>query len=333
MWQIYHGEIPEFLREFMDLDIMKRIENVGMNCGCEYTQFELFKYLKPYSRYDHSVGCALIIWHFTGDVKQSLSGLFHDISTPAFSHVIDFLHQDHLKQESTEEKTEEILASSAELKELLHRYHLSLDEIKDYHMYPIADNDTPNLSSDRLEYTLSNLYNYGFCTLDEIKEFYDNLVVGKNENGQIELCFQSPAIAEKFALCALKTAEIYVADADRLIMQILSDLIQYAVQRGVILEENLYEDEANVISRLLSDVETAQMWNQFVCLHEVKRAMKKPAKGIYRQVNAKKRWINPLVLDHGRIKEISKEFDEKSEAFLTQSFELFIGTDDEIINL
>ncbi len=333
MWKIYHDDIPEFLKEFMELDIMQRIKNVGMNCGCEYTQFELFQNLKPYSRYDHSVGCALIIWHFTKDKAQTLAGLFHDVSSPAFSHVIDFLHQDHLNQESTEELTEQILNSSEELKLLLKKHDVSIEQIKDYHMYPIADNDTPQLSSDRLEYTLSNLYNYGFCTLDEIKLFYDDLMVSINEDHESEICFRSLQCAERFAICALRMAQIYVADADRLIMQLLSDLIQWAIACGVLEERDLYIDEPHVILRLLSDERTAVMWKQFTELNAVERAANKPETGLFRQVNAKKRWINPMVHNGKRVSETSAVFKRKANEFLNQDFTEFIGTNDKIINL
>lgn len=328
MWNVYHDEIPEFLLRFMDLDIMKRIEKVGMNCGCEYTQFPLFVNLKPYSRYDHSVGCALIVWHFTKDKAAALAALFHDVATPSFSHVIDFLHKDYLVQESTEEKTEEILKSSLELKELLNHYDILLDDIKDYHIYPIADNKTPRLSADRLEYTLSNLYNYGMCTLEEIKMFYDDLMVVKNEDNELELCFKTAAAAESFALCALKTARIYVADADRLIMQLLSEIIEQAIRWHVLQEEELYTDEETVISRLVSDERTLRMWNQLTQLHEVKRAINKPDKGIWRKVNAKKRWINPMSVDSGRMMEYSNAFHREVSEFLNQDFKEYIGSDD-----
>ena len=44
------------------------------------------------------------------------------------------------------------------LKELSKNYpdNIKIEEVEDYHLYPIADNDTPKLSSDRLEYSLSN---------------------------------------------------------------------------------------------------------------------------------------------------------------------------------
>ena len=40
--------------------------------------------------------------------------------------------------------------------DLLKRDNIKLEEVDDYHIYPVADNDTPKLSADRLEYSLSN---------------------------------------------------------------------------------------------------------------------------------------------------------------------------------
>ena len=164
LWDIYHYEIPTFLADAAQTAEMQRLKDIGMNCGCEYTDFPIFANIEPYSRYDHSMGVALIIWHFTGDMAQAVSGLLHDIATPAFAHVIDFLHGDHLKQESTEQGTKSMIQSSVELCGMLRRYDLAVESVADYHIYPIADNDSPKLSADRLEYTLGNGVNFGIIT-------------------------------------------------------------------------------------------------------------------------------------------------------------------------
>ncbi|MFR3922543.1 MAG: hypothetical protein ACLTYN_11880 [Dysosmobacter welbionis] len=153
-WSLYHPEIPEFLRRLAETPPMARLRQVGMNCGCEYTSFPRFAGWVPYSRFDHSVGVGLIVWHFTGDLRQSAAGLLHDAATPAFAHVVDFLHGDHLHQESTEARTAELIETSPELQALLKEYGLTTEDVADYHRYPIADNDSPQLSADRLEYTL-----------------------------------------------------------------------------------------------------------------------------------------------------------------------------------
>ena len=124
-----------------------------MNCGCEYTDFPLYRHTKPYSRFDHSVGVALITWHFTQSPRQTVAGLLHDIATPVFAHVVDFLNGDHLNQESTEAGTEDLLRRCSALLALLERDGVAVEDAADYHRFPLADNPSPRLSADRLEYT------------------------------------------------------------------------------------------------------------------------------------------------------------------------------------
>lgn len=132
---------------------MQKQNGISVSCGTIYSKMYNQTW---YSSLDHSIAVALIIWNFTKDKKQTLAGLFHDIATPVFKHTIDFMNGDYEVQESTEELTTKIIENSQEIMSLLNRDNIKVEEIDDYHIYPIADNDTPQLAADRLEYTLSN---------------------------------------------------------------------------------------------------------------------------------------------------------------------------------
>ena len=82
--KILSKEFPQFLKKYLNIPILSRLKGVGLLCGTDWTPF--FKNNFFYSRFDHSVGVALIIWHFTKDKAQTIAGLLHDVSTPAFSH-------------------------------------------------------------------------------------------------------------------------------------------------------------------------------------------------------------------------------------------------------
>ena len=138
-----YGGLPEALAPFCEAAPMQRLRQIGMHCGCEYTACPIYEGKAPYTRYLHSLGAAAIVWHFTKDAAQSLSALFHDIATPAFAHVVDFLNEDHLRQESTEAPTHEILAGNMQIQALLRPLGLCTHDVDDYHRYPIADNDSP----------------------------------------------------------------------------------------------------------------------------------------------------------------------------------------------
>ena len=141
--KILSPEFPEWLLEYIYTPEMLRLDGIGMSCGTLYTKVYNDKYY--YSTLTHSVAVALIIWNFTHDKKQTISGLFHDIATPVFKHCIDFMNGDSEHQESTEERTEQIIKNSKKIMDLLNRDGIKVEEISDYHIYPIADNDTPKL--------------------------------------------------------------------------------------------------------------------------------------------------------------------------------------------
>ncbi len=324
IFKLYHYEIPAFLQECARTPAVLRLRDVGMNCGCEYTSFPRFCSLKPYSRFDHSLGAALIIWHFTADPVQTVAGLLHDIATPAFAHVVDFMRGDYLKQEATEAGTADMIRASAELQTVLKKYGLCSDAVSDYHRYPIADNDSPGLSADRLEYTLGNSINYGFCTEGQAEVWYRDLVVGTNEKGQPELMFQTAETAEIFALTALRCAEVYVSDEDRYSMQLLAELLREAAVRGVITESDLYTTEPQIISMLLSDEVLAARWANYRACREILRSKQPGKRGNWRKISAKKRYIDPLVLHRERMSVISPAFSAKLHTFLCQSQDVWL---------
>lgn len=126
-FKILSPEFPEWLLEYIDTPEMKRISTISMSCGSDYSKCFNVRYW--YSNLDHSVGVALIIWHFTHDKKQALAGLFHDIATPTFKHCIDFMNGDSENQESTEERTTDIIKNSKEIMQLLERDGIKLEEV------------------------------------------------------------------------------------------------------------------------------------------------------------------------------------------------------------
>ena len=237
LWKIYYQEMPEFIKALIQTPSLQRLKDIGMNCGVEYTNFAFFQNIIPYSRYEHSIGVGLIVYHFTHDKKQTVAGLLHDIATPVFAHTIDFYHQDHLKQESTEFDTKKIIEQDQLLVSLLKEYDLTIEEVCNYHLYPLCDNDSPQLSADRLEYTLGNMYSYGFCTLKEIQNIFNDLKVNDLQN---EIIFKHEERAHFFTKKMLQCSHVYVMDEDRYAMEYLSYLIKKGIEKNVVSERDFY---------------------------------------------------------------------------------------------
>ena len=324
LWKQYHDEMPAFLEEAMQTPPMRRLRQVGMNCGCEYTGFPRFERCMSYSRFDHSLGVAMIVWHFTKDPAQTLAGLFHDISTPTFAHVVDFLLGDYLRQEATEDGTERMIHESAEIQKVLLELGLTTSDVCDYHSYPIADNNSPKLSADRLEYTLGNLVQFEFGDRETALALYEDIVVGVNEEGAPELQFRTKEKAEQFAEFSLQCAKLYVCDEDRYSMQMLSELLKDAISQNILTERDLEKTEPEVIQSLCSSQCFSERWQKY-CSYRSILVSKQPRTGEgWRRIHAKKRNIDPLICGLGRVSAVCPEYGARLKEFRSESQDYWI---------
>ncbi|MBQ8535352.1 MAG: hypothetical protein IJ463_06675 [Bacilli bacterium] len=293
-FNILEEDYPEWLNEYINTKALLKQQYISVTCGTIYS--DLFESQFFYSSLDHAIAVALIIWHFTHDKKQTLSGLFHDIATPVFKHSVDFLNGDYMNQESTEDLTTTIISTSEEIMSLLERDKIKIDEVDDYHIYPIADNDTPKLSSDRLEYSLSNaLFTYNLATAEEIKEIYDDLEVQKNEEGIDEISFKTKKIARKFVKLTSRLSIIYREDRTRYSMQFLADIVKKLNEEKLLTKEDLYNLKESEVIEMIENHKYKDVFNKWRKAKKVKTSIEEPKDVYYVHHGAKIRYINPLV--------------------------------------
>lgn len=297
-YKILSEEFPNFLEEYIETPAMLRLDGISMFPGGDHTKILNIKNFN--SRLKHSIGVALIVWNFTKDKKQTLAGLFHDISTPAFSHIVDFMNGDYLNQESTEDLTKYMIENSKEIMELLNRDGIKVEEVCDYHMYPIADNDTPMLSADRLEYTFSDGFEIDrIFDLDKVNRIYKNISVLKNENDEIELGFNNLNIAEEFINNANKLWLLISGGNEiNFIMQFWTDYLKKSIEKGYIKEADLYKmSEFEIIEKLKekADEKMIDILEKFQNSTEIIRSDVEVKDKYCVSIKAKRRYINPLV--------------------------------------
>ncbi len=307
-FKILSNEFPEWLLDYINTKEMQRIHKISTGCGTDYA-VELYKNIYNVSNLEHSIGVALIIWNFTKDKKQTLAGLFHDIATPVFKHCIDFLNGDHKNQESTEEKTYEIIKNSEEIMGLLKRDNIDISEVYDYKLYGVADNDTPRLAADRLEYTFAmGMIIKGIIKYEDVQEIYNDLTVAKNEDGIEELTFKTQKICEK---CITNISELWYSWVDkenRTVMQFLADVVKVMIKLKYLTMEQLYELSEEEVVNMIRNCENDDIRKAFKNFEKIDIVYetKEKIKGRYCiNVKSKERYINPQVVDKGRIYDIS----------------------------
>lgn len=315
---------PEWLDDYIETKEMQRIGKISMSCGMDYSKCFDVKYF--YSNLDHSVGVALIIWNFTHDKTQTLAGLFHDIATPVFKHCIDFMNGDSETQESTEEKTYEILSSSKEIMDLLKRDGILLEEVVDYKKYPIADNESPKLSADRLEYNFSSgLTFHRVWDLENIKRCYTNIFVSKNEEGEEELAFKDKTVCEEYIKTLSNLWPKWIDDNDRTCMMFIADICKLMKLKGYLTIEDLYTmSESEIIDRIINceDEFISNLFKAFQKQTQAKKSDDEINDRYCIKVKSKVRYLNPLVISGGtlkRIKDASYDSEEVINNFLSST--------------
>ncbi|MBO5183856.1 MAG: hypothetical protein J6B64_05650 [Bacilli bacterium] len=324
-FNVLEPNFPEWLNDYIETKELLKQRYISVTCGKIYSN--LFEIDFFFSSLDHSVAVALIVWHFTHDKKQTLSGLFHDIATPVFKHCVDFLNGDYMTQESTEDLTSKIISSSKEIMDLLKRDNIKLEEVDDYHIYPVADNDTPKLSADRLEYSLSNaLLTYKLSNIDDIKKIYNDVILDKDEEGTLELSFKSKATALEFVKITSKLSIIYRDDKTRYSMQLIADIIKKLNEDGLITKEDLYNKKESEVIEIIENSKYKDIFNIWKNAKNIKVSKEKPENVYFVHHGAKIRYIDPLV-NKRRISSISKEAKKEIDKNLSYDMNNYVYLD------
>lgn len=286
------GPIPKFLEKYLSLRILTRLKKVGYFCGMDYASEHVYLFEYKISRYEHSLTTALLTWRHTKSKKQTLAALFHDVSTPCFSHVIDYMNKDYENQESTEEKTESILRSSKKLKQLLKEDKLTIEDILDFKNYTIVDNHRPKLCADRIDgIILTSLGWTKTLTMEEIPSILNDIQVMTNEDNEKELGVKTNEIANKLCNLNREIDIICHSNEDNYMMELLAEITKYIIDKEYITYDNLYEYNEEKLIKLLYSIEDTAL----KILLNLFRTVTVEEISIKELPKLKRRYINPLV--------------------------------------
>lgn len=283
---------PEFLNKYLKTPSLLRLKNVGYLCGMDYASKDIYYFDEYVSRYDHSLTVALLTWRYTKSKEATLAGLFHDIATPCFSHVIDYMNKDYENQESTEEYTEEILKEDKYLQECLRQDAISVQDIADFKRYSIVDSDRPKLCTDRLDgLILTALFWTKTITIPEVEEIIKHTNIFLNEEGNEEIGFTTRESAE-LALKTSETIDVFChSNEDNYMMELLASLTKDAIEKEYITYHDLYTLDEKQLMNILEQCEDKQLNEKLTLFKEIKKE-DIPEINL---ANVKMRELNPLV--------------------------------------
>lgn len=290
--QLLHYEIPDFLISYLETSTLKRLQKVGYFCGKEKFNKDLYQFKYYLSRFDHSLSTALIIWHFTNNKQATLAALFHDASTPAFSHIIDYLNEDYEFAESTELDLNIILSKDQDLLSLLKKDSINLEDISIYKKYSLVDNKRPKLCADRIDgIFLTNLIWTKKTDLEEIALIYNDLKIDNNQDLEAEFNFSNSEKAQRLVELNNYVNDILYTKYDHENMIALANIVKRLIEMAIISYDDLFIITDDYLYYLINKYSQDKSLNELLKFYyNIKKTDKKMVEGI------KNRDINPLIL-------------------------------------
>lgn len=234
--------VEEVIEELINTKEVQRLKNIHQG-GASY----LVNPNWNVSRYEHSIGVMLLIRLMGGDIEEQIAGLLHDVSHTSFSHVIDYVLDKH--NEDYHEEIFESIIENSDIPKILNKYGYSYKDILyDKSKYTILEKTAPNLCADRIDYTLRDMFRYGFITKNEISNFMSSLVVVKNEimvNSLEAAKFFVDTYYKEVIDYFMNPLGIYANDR-------LSKAIKIALNDNIIVLDDLLKDDKYVFNLLES---------------------------------------------------------------------------------
>lgn len=296
--KLKQGSIPPFLEKYLKCLSLRRLQKIDYFCGMKYASPKVYNFTEDISRFDHSLTTALLVYNLTKDKKATIAALCHDIATPCFSHVIDYMNEDFLKQESTEAFTRQIIMNDDYLLECLKEDEIDPEDIINFKKYPILDNERPKLCADRLDgIILTGIAWTKDIRNSDIDLIIDDLTILDNESNEKEIGFKTKAIAEKVLEISKNVDKHCQSNYDNYMMLLLAKITKIAINKGYITYEALFYINEKEFLSLLDNKKDKEISNLLYTFRRVHPANIKKIDS----PNIKRRILLPLAKG-GRVK-------------------------------
>ena len=193
-----------------------------------------------FTRFDHSLGVALLLRHFGASEEEQLAGLLHDVSHTAFSHTVDWvLSTDHHVDDFQDTNHLRYLEGT-EIPAILAAHGFDLARIADYEHFGLLEREIPDLCADRIDYFLRELPD------EEAQLLLRHLCVWRGK-----FILDSREAAAYFARAFLdRQMQLWGGYEAVSRIQIFAHILNYAIDRRIIAFDDLWTDDEAVIAQL-----------------------------------------------------------------------------------
>ena len=151
------------------LQRLKRIHQYGV---AYYTTHR-----EEYNRFDHSLGVFAVLRQKGACLEEQISGLLHDVSHTAFSHVGDWVFGKEYQEEDYQSTILRLYLAVSGVEEILNRFGFTIEQILPKRAeFVMLEQSLPNLSADRIDYNIQGAFFQKFLTREEALELFHDLL-------------------------------------------------------------------------------------------------------------------------------------------------------------
>ena len=197
------------------------------------------------SRFDHSVGVYFLLKKMNASREEQIAGLLHDISHTAFSHVIDYVYDDHVGQTVHEKFHHQVIANS-DIPRMLEQVGLNPNYIFNEKNHGLLEKELPDLCADRLDYFLRDSLIVNVNSPQNVKRILENIYPYKQG-----MMFSNIEIAKNVAYNFMKTCRVFWGNAIQSgAYQLMADTLKLGLSENDITENNLFLTDKELLDKL-----------------------------------------------------------------------------------
>jgi len=277
-------ELPGVIEELINTSVFQRLKKIHQG-GAIF----LFNPKISQTRFDHSIGVMLLIKKLGGSIEEQIAGLLHDISHTAFSHLVDYVFEN--EEEDYHEKRFEEVLSDEELANVLKNNGFEWKQFLEIEQYQILEYPLPNLSADRIDYTLRDLYQIEVLLKNEIDWFlgglqvFENRIVLKSE--EYGRWFQ-----EKYRFLV---SDYFEAKENKQANIIMTRIVKECLEAGIIEERDFHFDDFYLMEKMGEKINLSKRINEL-----------KEKGNNFGALKMKKRMVNPEILVNNQVMKLSE---------------------------
>ncbi|HPZ07464.1 MAG TPA: HD domain-containing protein [Candidatus Eremiobacteraeota bacterium] len=287
------------LLELINSKPLQRLKGINQAGASQYAIAN-----KTVTRYEHSLGVMLLLRKLSASLEEQIAGLLHDTPHTAFSHVIDFVFksEDH----DFHEKFHEKIIMNSEVPAILEKNGFIVSRLFEEKNFPLLERTLPDLCADRIDYSLRDMVAKDGYE-EKITIYLQHFILFQNE-----IIIDDRFIARRYAEDYLKMDEaVWSHPLEIALFQILADAIRIALQKGILVEEDLFSHDAFVYEKL-KDSKDREIRKKLSLLSP-KLAIADDPKDYDFYAKNKLRYINPKCYAGESIKRVSEIFPDFQE--------------------